>query len=274
MGLISLSELKRLRRLPVLAAAGLALAGGVGLVTVVLATRPAGTKTVLEMLSSDNNEHRKIGAWLAADLGCIAGVDFIARAIELGLERVPDVKEAYVYALGRSGRQEHFPIVASVVNADPSGYVRQAAWLAAARIDPDRFRELAAPIDDSADLWDRMGVAVGLLEIGDSSRLAYLFEAALDGPADHKLIACNALYRNIGPLLEAVGRWPIGARAYRGRTWPPEFLAEIRKRCGELDLQALADDTRPQMAAAKRLQRDARRLASARNWVARLLSAL
>jgi len=28
------------------------------------------------------------------------------------------------------------------------------------------------------------------------------------------------------------------------------------------------------MAAAKRLQRDARRLASARNWVARLLSAL
>jgi hypothetical protein len=268
------SQVNRLRRLAILAGAGLVLATAVGLVIVVLVRGPGPTRTVLQMLSSDKSEHRKIGAWLAADTGCVAGLDFIARAVELGLERVPDVKEAYVYALGRSGRREHFGIVASVATGDSSGYVRQAAWLAAARIDPDRFRELAAKIDDSADLWDRMGVSIGLLEIGDCSRLAYLFEAALDGSADHKLIACNALYRNVGPLLEAVGRWPIGARAYRGRTWPPEFLDEVRKRCAELDLQALAEDTRPQMAAAKRLQRDARRLASARNWVARLLSAL
>ena len=73
------------------------------------------------------------------------------------------------------------------------------------------------------------------------------------------------------PLLEAAGRWPLGAELREGQIWPPELLREVQRRCAELDLQRIADDTRPHLAAAKLVQRNAHRVTSARNWIAKFL---
>ncbi len=61
-----------------------------------------------------------------------------------GGEALADVREAFVYSLGQHEQTRHFDIVADLALADPSGYVRQSAWLAAARIAPHRFRARGA----------------------------------------------------------------------------------------------------------------------------------
>ena len=74
-----------------------------------------------------------------------------------------------------------------------------------------------------------------------------------------------------GRCCNTAGRWPLEPSTDGLKPWPPELLEEFGRRCGELDLQQILDDTRPHLAAAALVQRDARRVTSARNWIARVL---
>lgn len=98
-----------------------------------------------------------------------------------------------------------------------------------------------------------------------------LLHWARRGDENQQLVACRALFQGLVPLLEVAGRWPLEVEIGEGQIWPPELLTEIEHRCGELDLQRVADHVQRHLAAARRLQRDAYRLTSARNWVARIL---
>lgn len=239
-------------------------------------------ETALRMLRSEDPQRRKLGAWLAVEQEAAPAMAFIARQLEQHRESVADIRESYVYALGQFGAAQHFEMVAALITDDPSGYVRQAAWLAAARIDRDRFRALADQAMDmlassqpaTNDAWDQIGLANACLRIGDVQAVPTLLYWAQNGNPDQQLVACGALHKGLAPLLEAAGRWPLGMELLEGQIWSPNLLDELARRCVELNLQAIADDTWPRLEAAARVQRDARRLTSARNWIVRILRAL
>ena len=226
---------------------------------------------LLSMLRSGNPELRKRGAWFTLEQGGSAAIEFIARQLELGQEPSADVRESYVYALGHAGDQQYRDLVATLLADDPSGYVRQAAWLALARLEPRRFVELADSYPPTDNPWDQIGRANAWLHTGDVRGMQTLMHWARQGNADQQLVACAALYKGVLPLLEAVGRWPLDAHVREGQIWPPELVAEVERRCAGLDLQRIADDTRPHLATARRVQRNAYRMTSARNRIAKFL---
>lgn len=189
----------------------------------------------------------------------------------VGVESDPDVREAYVYALGRSAATGYFSVIAGVVRGDPHPYVRQTAWLAAARLDAERFRALAAELPPGDDPWDRIGLAAAWVELGDPRGTPDLLRWAVEGDAQQRRTASLALYRGVAPLLEAVGRWPLSQPVVEGESWSPELVAEIARRCAGLDLAALAADTRPHVRRAALVRRNVSRLNAARARLTRLL---
>ena len=229
-------------------------------------------RTLLRMLRSPQPVLRKQGAWLTLEHEKGEAIEFIAQQIAGRAETDADVRECYVYALGQTGNKQYFGVVAEVLATDPSGYVRQAAWLALARLDPRGFIALAEARPPSKDLWDQIGRAIGRLEAGDVRDIPKLLQWAQTASADQRLVVCAALYRGVRPLVEAAGRWPLGLDVAEGQLWPPELLREVGRRCATLDLQRLAEDTRPHLAAASLVCRNAYRMTSARNWIAWLLS--
>lgn len=235
------------------------------------ALRGAEAQAAFFMLRSDNPTDRKLGAWLTAEQRAPAALAFIAEQLAAGREPQADVRESFVYALGHSGDPGYFDLIAERVRSDPSGYVRQAAWLAAARLDAERFAALAAALPPPQGAWDEIGRANAWLYTGDVRGVPALLRWAREGDADQRLVASGALLKGLKPLLEVSGRWPLRSGLRAGDIWPPEFVAEIARRCAGLDLQRIADDTRPHLREAKLVQRNARRVTSARNWIARFL---
>jgi hypothetical protein len=136
----------------------------------------------------------------------------------------------------------------------------------------DRVSDYAR-LGRAVDEWDRLGVAKGRMELGDFSATAGLFELAARGPQWPASLAAEAVQRWIAPLLDAVGRWPLAAVERPPAEWPPELLDEIAARCVALDVERLADETRPYLLdpEAQRLRSNVGKLASARSRVARLL---
>jgi hypothetical protein len=240
-------------------------------------------RAALELLRSAEPESRKRGAWVAAQHRTPRAWQHIAAALERRdrWETDAGVRESYVHALGRSGQSQYFSVVAQVacpqgeasasISPDPDGYVRQAAWLAAARLDPQRFRGLAAQAPPADDPWDQIGLSSAWLEVGDLRGIDQLLHWAEAGTLPQRQAASLALLRGVAPLLEAAGRWPIRFVVREGQVWPSELVAEVRRRCRSLDLRAIADDTRPHLARATSVHRNVGRLNSMRARLVRLL---
>jgi hypothetical protein len=226
-------------------------------------------RAALRLLHGDNPDDRKRGAWIAADQAAPHAHALLAQRLREQYEPESGVREAYVYALGRSGNPEYFDVLAAVITGDDDAYVRQAAWIATARVAPDRFRDLAATTPPHDNAWDQVGLVAAWLEVGDTRGVAELLRYAVEGDPQQRRVAALALYRGVAPLLDAAGRWPIQANVREGEPWGPELVAEVRRRCGALDLQAMADDLRPHLAGAAGLRRNVARLTSLRDRLAR-----
>lgn len=252
-----------------LAVAGVLASAGGYVVWHALATRH--DRAAVRLLRSGDPEARRRGAWLSVQGPTPQATRLIAQ--QLSGERDPNVRESYVYALGRGADPRRFELVAKVARDDPEPYVRQAAWLAAARIDALLFRDLAVREAAHDDPWDRIGLAHAWLEVGDLRGVDDLLRWAVDGTPTQRQVASLALTRGVGPLLDAAGRWPIGFNVREGESWPTELVAEVRRRCEALDLEAIAADTRPHALRAAAVRRNVGRVHGARGRLARLLFA-
>ena len=241
-----------------------------GLVTWPLVARRS-DRAALALLRSPNPEQRQTGAGLAAREHTPEAWRAIAGALNSGTEADPAVRETLVYALGRSGEPAYFDTVATIVAHDLAPTVRQSAWVAAARLSPERCRALATRPPLATDAWDRLGRACAWLELGDPRDADELLHWATVGDPDLRRTACAALYRGVAPLLEAVGHWPLWARVHEGETWPPELVAEVRRRCAAFDLKTLSEDTRPHVMRAVSVRQNIGRLNAARDVLARVL---
>lgn len=248
---------------------------GLGLVAAAVAVeyRRGGRpdREALVLLRSPQDEARKLGAWLVAREHAPAALQFIAQTLDEQSETDAAVRESFVYALGRAGDPRFTEYVARVLRRDPDAYVRQAAWVAVARLDAARFRELAAEIPPRPDAWDQLGRACAWLELGDLRGLDTLLGCAVAEDEQQRRVAALALYRGVAPLLEAAGRWPIQYVVQEGQPWPAEIVAEVRRRAAELDMDALAGDTRRHMAKAALVRRNVWRLHHTRDRIAAYL---
>ena len=267
---VSASDRQRTRRVW-LAAVGVAGVVIIALALTLLARQRTADSDVLLWLKSEDPSQRQLGAWLAADRRDSAGAEYIAKQLAEDAEAVADVRASYAQTLGSFGSLEHFSLVAELASADSSGVVRQAAWVAAARIDPAAFEELAESYAGGDDVWNEIGLALGYLHAGDVGDVPALLGRAGDGEEAIRLVVSSGLSQELVPLLEVAGRWPLDADVREGEPWPPALVTEIERRCASIDLQDVADRVRLHRAAARRLERDALRMTSARNWIARLL---
>lgn len=222
------------------------------------------------MLQSSDPEARKRAAWTIIERPDPTLEMLMVRGV-MGDEPNPDVREAFVYALGKLENPRYSAAIESAIDQDPSGYVRATAWLAAARIDPRHFRTLAQADPRPQRPWDRIGIAQGWLYLGDVRAVNELLHWADAGDDSQRQIASRAMFKWLWPLLDAAGRWPVGATVREGQSWPSELIAEIRRRCETLDLQAIADDTSCHRAAAYRVRRNVGRLTRVRDGLASLL---
>ncbi len=229
-------------------------------------------RELLQALRSPDSQSRKQAAWAAIESLDPNLEAVLARGV-MGAEREPTVREAYVYALGKLGDPRNVAAIESAIDSDPSGYVRAAAWLAAARCDPRHFRTLADTRPPPLDPWDQIGVGQGWLYLGDVRRVNDLLHWALAGDDAQRQVAARALFKWLRPLVDAAGRWPVEADVREGQLWPAELIEEIERRCAALDLQAIADDTGRHLAPAERVRRNVMRLTRTRERLARLLFA-
>lgn len=227
-------------------------------------------RRALRLLQSGDPDAQRLGAWIASTEQAPRAIQLIAQ--DLVRQRDPDIREHYVHALGRQGGPEHLDLIARVVREDHSAYVRQAAWVATARLDAARFRALAAEVEERSEAWDQIGRAYAWLEVADVRGVDVLLHWAVEGTTAQRGRAAQALYRGVAPLLEAVGRWPSGAQVEEGDPWPAELVADVRRRCAELDLQQITNDTWPHAVRGKDLRRHAGKVQRARERLAKLLS--
>jgi hypothetical protein len=221
-------------------------------------------------LRSPDPQDRKQTAWAIIERPDPVLEAFIVRGVT-GNEPDPDVREAYVYTLGKLGQRRNFAAIESAIDADASGYVRAAAWLAAARCDPEHFRTLTETRRQPEHPWDQIGIAQGWFYLDDVRGVDILLHWALAGDDPQRQIASRALFKWLRPLLDATGRWPIDANVREGQRWPAELVSEVERRCAALDLQAIADDSRRHHAPAERVRRNVTRLTRVRDRLARLL---
>ncbi len=220
-------------------------------------------------LRSPDPQRRKQAAWALAELPDALLVDLIADEL-LPREPDPDVRESFVWLLGTLRAERHWQRLEQTIADDESGYVRAAAWLAAARCDAERCRVLARSRPPT-DRWDRIGRAQAALCLGDLSQLAVLLDAARSGSAQQRYVASRALGKWLVPLLDTAGRWPINADVGGGSAWPVELVDEVARRCAALDLQRIADENRRLAKDSYKVHRHVRRVTNARNDLADLL---
>jgi hypothetical protein len=265
------------------------------------------TRQIMQLLTSPDEQARKQGAWRSATRPPGPATDLMVAALSQGREPSPGVRESYVYALGRLRLQSCLPLLLHIARQDSSGYVRQAAWIATARVDFAQFREAAREVDNaqrtrelensqpvrelshsqpardvndaqlaskgdnSADAWGRIGIAAALMEHDDPSQLTFLLDVAATGDDFQRNIAGVALRRYLRPLLRAAGRWPLTTEISAEGAWSPSFVEEVRRRAAPLNLAQIAAYSRPEQQGTESLRRMIRRIYGARARVVRVL---
>jgi len=227
-------------------------------------------RAALQLLRSDDPAAWRRGAELAEGARVTTALPLISDR----LSRNPDAatRETLVWALGRMGNPADFDLVARHTRTDDDAYVRHAAWVAAARLDAVRFRDLAQSAGPSRDPWDEIGQAYGWLEIGEVRGLDTLFKWAVSAPDAQRHGAVLVLQRRVAPLLEAVGRWPVDLPFHEGADWSPEVVTEVQRRCRLVDLSAIARDSTPHAARIQVVHRAEGKLLRARERLARCLA--
>jgi hypothetical protein len=233
-------------------------------------------RSVLADLDAADQQVRKEAAWAIAERPFESAVALVRQRLGNGAEPSADVRESLVYALGYAGSRIDYDLLRRVSETDASGYVRQAALLAAARIDPDRCRRHVAqpaPVEAGFEAWDSLGRAQARLVLGDAAGVPPLLEHALGKDASRRQVACRALYKWLRPALVSAGRWPLDARVQVGETWPDELVRTVAQRCAELDLDRLLTQTRLHEQRSSVVRRNTARLTGARERLARILFA-
>lgn len=226
---------------------------------------------IRNFLESDDSQQRKKGAWLAADSENHAMEDLIASRLRDNIEHDPDVRETFVYSLGRNADSRHFETILHELENDPEGYVRQAAWLAAARIDPVRTGTLVDNPGLCRDDWDRLGIAQVRLQLNQASGFTDLFRFAVDSDRSMQSVAARALVKSLQPVLDAVGRWPVTMPATPADEWSPEVFGELKRRCDSVDLQFALADTMLHAERSMQVRRNEKKITVARDRIAKVL---
>ncbi len=229
-------------------------------------------RAALAQLMVDQRLARHNGALEAAGEKTPHADELMATRLLADTEPDPALREVYVYALGRSEQPNHFDVIAHVIKTDNAPAVRHAAWIAAARLDPVRFRAFAEESPPPTAPWDEIGRAFAWLEVGDTRGVDTLFEWALEGTPRQQSVAGVALYRGIGPLLESAGCWPIDAGIAPDKDWTDAQVRLVRRRAARLNLQAIANDTMTHIRRSRPVHKKMGRLYSTRDRIARLLS--
>jgi hypothetical protein len=219
---------------------------------------------------SDYPDDRKQAAWSVIEHPDAKLEAFMVRGM-LGDEPSADVRESYVYSLGKLHDPGVFPAIETLLNIETDGYVRAAAWLAAARSDPVRFEHLVNDRAVSGDAWEQVGVAQGWLALGDVRGVDELLRLARSDNEQLRYVASRALYRWVRPLLDTTGRWPVDAGVGESDIWSPALVERIARRCGEVDLAAVAAAALRSEAAAARVRRNQTRITNAREDLVGLL---
>ncbi len=221
----------------------------------------------LATLRTADGESAKRAAWWVAD----ANRTKFAPQVREALAR-PDIsadyREALVYTLGKLRDADAIPPLRALLAGEGSGVVRQAAWLALARIEPQAFLTTAGDASLRRSEWDELGIAVGRVAAGDWAGLRDVLQWAQTGDVDQRQIACRTLDRVVKPLLEAAGRWPVDFRPKAGEVWETARVAEIARRTSEVDLAKVALDGAQHEKRREGVEKNVRRLASGRAYLA------
>jgi hypothetical protein len=185
----------------------------------------------------------------------------------------PDVLESYVYAFGIrfANTGQYADPIADLIKSDTANFPRQAAWLALARIDRDKFLSLAGEYAQSANAWDQWGQLRGRLELGDYSDLSALWQWGARDDADRRHHAARVFREKLAPLLEAVGQWPAELDTKAPHTWQPEDFTQLQTATAGLDLVALAADCQPQFERSKPIRSMLGKVTGGRNRIKRWL---
>lgn len=235
-------------------------------------------RATLAALDAADPQARRVAAWAVAESPIHSAVDVIRHKLTSAGEPRPDVREAFVYALGHAGAPGDFDLVHGIAVSDASGYVRQAALLAAARVDPDRCRALlegqaaprAAAVGSASqprstpDPWDTLAAAQARLSLGDAGGVPALLALARGADPSRQEVACRALYKWLRPALVSAGRWPLGADVRPGEIWPAGLVNQVERRCSEIDLPNLIEQTRVHERRSETIRRDTARWTGAR----------
>lgn len=223
-----------------------------------------------EIIREGDGEKAKQTVWWVADgprprfLPAIA--DALART-----DISNDYREALVYSLGRIGAPESIPLLRQTLATAADGIVRQAAWLALARIDRTAFYAALEESDRAHSPWDRLGIAQGQLQLYDKAGLDVIVGFARDGDANQQQIACRILGKTVRPILETVGMWPAHAEPLPGEIWPRELVELVARRAADIDFVHVIEDSRPHKEGAEFVERNVRRIVSGRDHLAKFL---
>lgn len=224
-------------------------------------------------LLSPDPEVRKRGAWMAAETHSEPAALKMNELLRTDAEPSDDLRETYVYALGKGGWPFALQTLEDLLAREPSGYVRAATWLAISRISPRRLAELDRTGYGPRAAWDRVGLAQAWFQLDDPRGLDVLLAVGVEGDDGQREVASRALYKWVRPLLETAGRWPIAATVQEGQAWPPELVAEVGRRCADLDLRAIAQGSRAYWEQTERLQKNVRKITKTRDRIAAVLYA-
>ncbi|MBK8914119.1 MAG: HEAT repeat domain-containing protein [Phycisphaerales bacterium] len=242
------------------------------------------------LLASEDAAGRMRGAWMLLPSAGREHFDNLRDRLLRGEEPDERCREAYVYALGRSGMSDALGILMGIRGQDDSPRVRGAALFAMTRLDQTMgrafVRRTSLELSDQpggGDPWERLGLLQARIVLNDLRGMEAAFVAARAEDADLRLAGSRVLTRVVRPLLEISGSWPIDAadRAEdamhagwdegEDAEWPVELVDEVERRCRGLNLQAIYDASTPHTRAAERVHRDVRRLTSARERMRRFL---
>lgn len=227
--------------------------------------------SVLNALRSTDAATRKQAAWRVAGGGYPKAASLLRRLLSDRRIAEADVRESHVYALGQLGDARDFDLLSGLLVNDQSGFVRQAAWLAAARADPGRCLALLASAPMSTEAWDRIGSAQARLQLRDTRAVDELLHLAAEGDTGQRAVAGRILYRTLAPAMTAVGRWPLDATVNPDGSWPHELVDQVERRLRFLDPHSLMNDTWVHVQRSDRIIRAKARLAGARDRIAGIL---